>query len=68
VRWQFFVGRWTLMNPSMFGHANLEAIRTQFIARIDQQAGPAGEEVGHAFNQQFPSFPGTSKPERWMLH
>jgi hypothetical protein len=56
------------MNPSMFGHANLEAIRTQFIARIDQQAGPAGEEVGHAFNQQFPSFPGTSKPERWMLH
>lgn len=46
------------MNPSMFGHANLEAIRTQFIARIDQQAGPAGEEVVHAFYQHFPSFKG----------
>ncbi|KAL7625747.1 hypothetical protein AAE478_004970 [Parahypoxylon ruwenzoriense] len=49
----FFVGKWTTLDYDIFGHANIEAIKTQYIARIGQQIGPASHEAAHAFNKHF---------------
>ncbi|KAI3331469.1 putative cytochrome P450 [Xylariaceae sp. AK1471] len=49
----FFVGNWTTLDYDIFGHATIDAIKTQYIAKIGQQIGPASKEAAYAFNKHF---------------
>jgi len=54
----FFVGQWTTFDYEVFGHANIEAIRLQYITKLRQQVSPAANEMDYALNQHFPAYPG----------
>ncbi|KAI8952986.1 putative cytochrome P450 [Xylaria longipes] len=49
----FFIGNWTTLDYDIFGHATIDAIKTQYIAKIGQQIGPASDEAAYAFNKHF---------------
>ncbi|KAI0864825.1 putative cytochrome P450, partial [Xylaria cubensis] len=49
----FFAGAWTTLDYEIFGHATLEAIRTQYISKISQQVRPVAAEVEDAFNKHL---------------
>ncbi|KAI1827429.1 cytochrome P450 [Xylaria intraflava] len=52
----FFVGSWTTLDYEIFAHANLEAIRTQYIAKLSQQVAPAADEAAYAFNKHLTAY------------
>ncbi|KAI6777653.1 cytochrome P450 [Emericellopsis cladophorae] len=52
----FFVGNWTSLNYDIFGHATIDAIKTQYIAKIGQQIEPAASEAAYAFHMHFGSY------------
>jgi hypothetical protein len=55
---QFFVGNWTTLDYDIFAHATIDAIKTQYIAKIGQQIGPASKEAAYAFNKHFGRYHG----------
>jgi len=55
---QFFVGNWTTLDYDIFGHATINAIKTQYIAKIGQQIDPARNEAAYAFNKHFGRYQG----------
>ncbi|ATY60728.1 Cytochrome P450 [Cordyceps militaris] len=52
----FFVGNWTSLDYDIFGHATINAIKTQYIAKIGQQIEPAANEAAYAFHKHFGSY------------
>ncbi|KAI1402429.1 putative cytochrome P450 [Hypoxylon fuscum] len=52
----FFVGWWTTLDLKMFSHHNIEAIKTQYIAKIGQQVDPAHDEALYGFHKHFTSY------------
>lgn len=53
----FFVGTWTSLDYDIFGHATIDAIKTQYITKIGQQIEPAASEAAYAFHTHFGSYP-----------
>ncbi|EED13645.1 cytochrome P450, putative [Talaromyces stipitatus ATCC 10500] len=49
----FFIGDWTTLDYEIFNHSTIDAIKTQYIAKIGQQIGPASDEASYAFNKHF---------------
>ena len=47
------------MDYDIFGHAFVDAVKTQFISKIGSQIGPALNEAMYAFDQHFDSYPGS---------
>ncbi|KAK8141417.1 hypothetical protein G3M48_010568 [Beauveria asiatica] len=67
----FFVGNWTSLDYDIFGHATIDAIKTQYIAKIGQQIEPAANEAAYAFHKHFGSYseytPVKAQPEILQL-
>ncbi|KAI1176169.1 putative cytochrome P450 [Nemania sp. FL0916] len=49
----FFIGNWTTLDYDIFNHSTIDAIKTQYIAKIGQQIGPASNEAQYAFIKHF---------------
>jgi hypothetical protein len=50
------------MDYEMFGHANIEAIRVQYISKLSHQVNPASTEADYALDQHFRAYPGICSP------
>ncbi|KAL9084933.1 MAG: hypothetical protein Q9159_004977 [Coniocarpon cinnabarinum] len=53
----FFIGRWTTLDYDIFGHATIDAIKTQYITKIGSQIEPASNEAAYAFHKHFGTYP-----------
>ncbi|KAI8630064.1 putative cytochrome P450 [Xylariaceae sp. FL1651] len=64
----FFIGNWTTLDYDIFGHATIDAIKAQYIAKIGQQIGPASNEASYAFIKHFGRYQGSCILLRMITH
>ncbi|KAI0198018.1 cytochrome P450 [Astrocystis sublimbata] len=47
------MGSWTTFDYSIFGRSTIDAVRSQYVTKLDQQLQPTSDELSHAFDETF---------------